>query len=152
MYDFIDMKYGLPTWHSAKESTCQCRRHKRLRFNAWVRKIPWSRKWQPTPVSLPKIFHRQRSLTGYSLWGRKEVDTTERLSTNAQARYLLGFLFSFTFSHMSSWFNSDYAFSAGLPEVWCGCPSLCLTSGPRRSPCSVVSSGNHLGSYHGPAV
>jgi len=30
-----------------KESACQCRRHKRLRFNLWVRKIPWSRKQQP---------------------------------------------------------------------------------------------------------
>ena len=28
----------------------QCRRP---RFNPWVRKIPWRRKWQPTPVSLP---------------------------------------------------------------------------------------------------
>ena len=32
------------------------------RFNPWVRKIPWRRKWQPTPVFLPGISHRQRSL------------------------------------------------------------------------------------------
>ena len=31
--------------------------------------IPWRRKWQPTPVSLPGEFHGQRSLVGYSLWG-----------------------------------------------------------------------------------
>ena len=37
---------------SGKESTCQCRRHKRCGFNPWVRKIPWRRKWQPTPVFL----------------------------------------------------------------------------------------------------
>ena len=43
------MSRGLPRWHSSKESTCQCRR---LRFNPWVRKIPWGRKWQPTPVFL----------------------------------------------------------------------------------------------------
>ena len=36
-----------------KESTCQCRRCKRCRFDRWVRKIPWRRKWQPTPVFLP---------------------------------------------------------------------------------------------------
>ena len=40
----------------------------------------WRRKWQPTPVFLPGEFLGQRSLTGYSLWGRKESDTTERLS------------------------------------------------------------------------
>ena len=39
----------------------------------------WRRKWQPTPVLLPEESHGQRSLIGYSLWGRKESDTTERL-------------------------------------------------------------------------
>ena len=48
-------------------------------FNPWVRKIPWRREWQPTPVFLPGEFHRQRSLAGYSSWGRKELDTTEQL-------------------------------------------------------------------------
>ena len=41
---------GLPWWLSGQESTCQCRRH---RFNSWVRKLPWRRKWQPTSVFLP---------------------------------------------------------------------------------------------------
>ena len=41
---------GLPLWLSGKESACQCRRH---RFDSWVRKIPWRRKWQPTPIFLP---------------------------------------------------------------------------------------------------
>ena len=38
---------------------------------SWVRKIPWSRKWQPTPVFLPGKFHGQRSLVGDSPWGHK---------------------------------------------------------------------------------
>ena len=38
---------------SSKESTCQCRRHKRFRFDPWVRKIPWRRAWQPIPGFLP---------------------------------------------------------------------------------------------------
>ena len=38
----------------------------------------WRRKWQPTPVFLPGNSHGQRSLAGYSPWGRKESDTTER--------------------------------------------------------------------------
>ena len=42
-------------------------------------KIPWRRKWQPTPVLLPGESHGGRSLVGYSPWGRKELDTTERL-------------------------------------------------------------------------
>ena len=42
-----------------------------------VGKIPWRRKWQPTPVPLPGKFHGQRGLVGYSSWGSKESDTTE---------------------------------------------------------------------------
>ena len=59
-----------PSCLSGKESTCQCRRH---RFDPWVRKSPWRRKWQPTPAFLPEKSHRQRSLTGYSSWGCKRV-------------------------------------------------------------------------------
>ena len=54
----------------------QCRK---AGFNPWVRKIPWRREWQPTPVLLPGESHGQRSLVGYSPWGGKESDTTERL-------------------------------------------------------------------------
>ena len=46
---------------------------RRLGFDPWVRKIPWRRKWQPTPVFLPGESHGQRSLEGYSPWGRKRV-------------------------------------------------------------------------------
>ena len=42
-----------------------------------VGKIPWSRKWQPTPVFLPKKSHGQRSLVGYSVWGPRESDANE---------------------------------------------------------------------------
>ena len=43
-------------------------------------KVFWRRKWQPTPVFLPGESHGQRSLVGYSPWGRKELDMTERLT------------------------------------------------------------------------
>ena len=46
-------------------------------FNLWVRKIPWRRKWQPTPVFLPGKSNGQRSLAGYSPWGCKESDMTK---------------------------------------------------------------------------
>ena len=48
-------------------------------FDPWVEKIPWRKKWQPTPVLLPGKFHGRRMLVGYSPWGLKELDTTERL-------------------------------------------------------------------------
>ena len=48
---------GLPDRASDKEPTYQCRRHKRLEVDAWVKKIPWRRKWQLTPVFLPGESH-----------------------------------------------------------------------------------------------
>ena len=48
-------------------------------FDPWVGKILWRRKWQPTPVFLPGKFRGRKSLVGYSPWGRKESDVTERL-------------------------------------------------------------------------
>ena len=65
---------GLPEWFN-------CRRHKRYRFDPWVGKIPWCRKWQPPSVFLPGKPLRQRSLVGYSPEGCKELDTTGQLST-----------------------------------------------------------------------
>ena len=55
----------------------QGRRHKRLRFNPWVWKIPWRRAWQPIPVFLPGKFDGQRSLEDYNPQGHKESDMTE---------------------------------------------------------------------------
>ena len=46
-------------------------------MDVWVGKIPWRRKWQPTPVFLPEKSHGQRSLVGYRQEGRAELDTTE---------------------------------------------------------------------------
>ena len=49
---------GFPDGTSGKEPTCQCRRHKRCKFNPWVWKMPWRRAWQPTWVFLPGESHR----------------------------------------------------------------------------------------------
>ena len=84
-FPFLKMysiQHELPKWLSGNESACQCRRHRRHGFNPWVRKIPWRRKWQSTPVSMPENSHEQRSLAGYCLWGHKEPDMTEQLRTN----------------------------------------------------------------------
>ena len=75
---------GLPRWCNGKESTCQCKRCKRQGTGSisWVRKMPWSRKWQPTSVFLPGKFHGQRSLAGYSPWGLQRVECTHTLLHN----------------------------------------------------------------------
>ena len=64
---------------SGEESACQCRRLNRCGFSPLVGKIPWRRKWQPSPVFLPGEPHGQRCMVGYSPWGHKELDTTEHV-------------------------------------------------------------------------
>ena len=65
-------RWFLPVCHvhsggaSGKEPTCQCRRPKRHGFHPLVWKIPWRRKWQPTPAFLLGESHEQRSPVGYS--------------------------------------------------------------------------------------
>ena len=49
---------------SGKEPTCQCRRHRRCRFDLWVEKIPRRRAGQHTPVFVPRESHGQKSLAG----------------------------------------------------------------------------------------
>ena len=62
-----------PWLFSSKEFICQCRRQ---RFNPCIGKIPWKRKWQPTPGFLYGKSYEQMSLTGYNPWGHKESDMT----------------------------------------------------------------------------
>ena len=101
-FTHINTKRGLPWWLSGKESACQCRRQE-----TWVqshihpvRKIPWRRRWQPTPAFLPgkhhgrrrkwqrtPVFlpgkrHEQRNLASNSPWGRKASDMTWWLNEN----------------------------------------------------------------------
>ena len=67
---------GLTGGTSGKESA------KRLRFDPWVGKISWRRKWQPTPIFLPVKLQEQRSPVAYSPVYCKELDTTEQLNTH----------------------------------------------------------------------
>ena len=66
---------GFPGGSSSKEYACQCRRPKRHGFDPCIRKIPWRRKWQSTPVFLPRESHGQKSLVGYRDY--KESDVAE---------------------------------------------------------------------------
>ena len=71
---------GFPGGTGGKGPTCQCREHKRHKFNPWVQKTPWRRAWQPTPAFLPgEALHGQRSLVGCSPWGHKEISFPGRM-------------------------------------------------------------------------
>ena len=63
-------------------------------FDLWIRKILWRRKWQPTVVFLPREFHRQRILVGYSPWSRKELDMTEQLTLSLHCHVLITYCFN----------------------------------------------------------
>ena len=74
---------GLPWWLRRQSVCLQCGRPG---FHPWVGKVhwrrkwrSWRRKWQPTPGLLPGKSQGQRSLVGYSPWGRRELDRTEPL-------------------------------------------------------------------------
>ena len=77
MYLFLWLFIGQPRWLSGLRIYLQCRSFRSKGFDPWVRKIPWRRTWQPTPVSLPGESHEQRNMAGYSPWDCKESDTTE---------------------------------------------------------------------------
>ena len=82
-------KYRLPRWLRGKESASQCRR---CRFDPWVKKIPWRRKWQPTPAFLPVKPHGQRSPAGSSPWDHKRIATKQHVGTYIQDPNLVGIL------------------------------------------------------------
>ena len=87
--------------------------YRRSRFDPWVGKIPWSGKWQPTPVFFPGAFHRQRSVVGYSPWGHKESDTIEWLTLAVQKLLIVTFVifvyFCFFFHYSRRWIKEDLA-------------------------------------------
>jgi len=64
---------GLPWWFSGKESSQNAGDAGLI---PGLRRSPWRRKWQSTPVFLPGESHGLRSLVGYSPWGCEESDTT----------------------------------------------------------------------------
>ena len=69
----IQMDLKIITGFPGDAPICQHRRHRRPGFNPWIRKIPWRRKWQPTPALLPGKSYGQRNLAGYRLEGLKRV-------------------------------------------------------------------------------
>ena len=72
---FITLGEGFPDGISGKDHTSQCRRHKRHGLDPWVRKMPWRRAWQPTPVLLPRESHGLRSLARTTVHGVSKNQT-----------------------------------------------------------------------------
>ena len=70
---------GLPRCHSGKGAACQWQEVQETQGGPWAGKVSSSRKWQSSPVFLPKKFHGQRSLVSYSLCGHKELDRTDHI-------------------------------------------------------------------------
>ena len=96
---------GFPGGVSGKKPACQCRRHKRHGFDAWVEKICWRRALQPTPVFLPGESHGQRSLAGYRHGVPKSPTWLKWLNMHTPVVLVLKplrSLSSFTFSLWSS--------------------------------------------------
>ena len=73
MFKFL----GLPWGSDSKESACNAGDPGSIPESG---RFLWRRKWLPTPAFLPGKSHGQRSLVGYSPWGHKGSDTTERLT------------------------------------------------------------------------
>ena len=83
-------------------------------------KISWRRK--PTPVFMPRKFHGQRSLAGYSPWGHKELDMTGQLSTHALSKNCLYLNDQRSFLAFNIPFNASFPYSLGLSirsEAFC---------------------------------
>ena len=63
---WFNFHWEFPGGADGIEPTCQYRRYKRCEFNPWVRKIPWRKAWQPTPVIVLEGSHGERSLASHS--------------------------------------------------------------------------------------
>ena len=75
-------------------------------FDPWIRKIPWRRAWQPTPVFMPGESHGQRSLVGYNPQGGTELDAMKWLSRHASMhthihtyKYVWVFIHTYIFAY-----------------------------------------------------
>ena len=116
-------------WHSVHRFSQELERNEICLM--WPHSKYWRRKWQPTPVFLPGESHGQRSLVGYGPWGRRELDTTQRLSITHSV--LSTFLYL-------TWFDSRLPITVITSRLWMGLSggsvngiSLFLLTGPVNS-------------------
>ena len=86
----------------------------------WDQHIHTAREWQSTPVFLPGEFHGLRSLVGYSPWGRKALDMTERLTrlkwiTNKDLLYSTG---NSVQHYVAAWMGGEFGGECICANVW----------------------------------
>ena len=121
-----------------KESTCQWRRHRKCRFDPWVGKIPWRRKWQPTPVFLSEIPWTEEPSRLLSNWAhvtflnKKMVEYAiydQKMKTYFHSS--VGFLVSLFFQENS--LLQLWAISVQLEGMLLQCGDLCSIPGLGRS-------------------
>ena len=103
-------------------------------FDPWVRKIPWRRKRQPTPLLLPGKSHGWRILLGYSPWGRKESDMTERLHFfTTESRPLLSIAQKKFYIYLPCYLSQ-------FSSVAQSCPTLCDPMNRVKAPLNPTAS------------
>ena len=107
---------AISKWLGGKESACQCRRYG---LDLWISKIPWRRKWQPTPVFLPGKSHGQRSLAGYSLRGQKVEHSNTTKSSLQSPLHLIPYVY------VNSFIPVQVRVTESNPQWW-----LAQKSGP----------------------
>ena len=83
-------------------------------MDLWVKKIPWRRKWQHTPVFLPIKSHGQRNLVGYSPWGHKVSDMTEWLTTQA---YTCIYIYMYIYTHTYILSEATFAIQGSVQSL-----------------------------------
>ena len=125
-YGWVIFHCGLPRSCGGKESAPQCKRCRRCGFDFWVGRIPWRRKWQPTPVFLPRKSHRQRSCVGYS---PRVAKSETWLNSNRKMFHL--YMYHNFFIHSSVNGHLGCLVKGNIPENIRSCLSADLT-------CSVI--------------
>ena len=86
---------------------------KRYRFNSWVRKKLWSRKWQPTPVFMPIKFHGQMSLASYSPWYHRVRHNWATAQTHDFSR---SHVWMWELQHKEGWVSKNWCFQIVVLE------------------------------------
>ena len=132
----IDWRYSgendeRPWWLSGKASACQSRDIRHRGFDPWAKKVPWRRKWQPSPAFLPGKPYAKRSLAGLHSTGSQKVG--HNLATEQQK--FVSRIFSFVL------------FDLGFPHSTVGKESTCNAGDHSSIPGSGRSAGEGIG-YH----
>ena len=120
---FVQVAKEFPKWLSSKKICLQCRRQG---SNPWVRKMPWKRKWQPTPVFSPGEFHGQRSLVGFSPWGHRarhnlateHIHTHTHTHTHTEACKAIFRAWSYLFLSSSIQSNKEAGMDCLIPTLY----------------------------------